>query len=235
MSRKATFAVALIYLCLILALGLIFFIKRNLLFFIPDNFGPIPIGVPWFGALGAILISLTGVFEHEHDWDEGFWPWHVARPLIGIAVGIVSVIIMQAGILAVGSTPRPQPQPPATPTNLLYYLIAFLVGYREETFRELIKRLVDVILSPGSGGGRAPTIHSLNPAQAPHDTATQVVISGSGFTGTQSVKFGDTEAKFTVDSDGQITTTTPVAQAGGNVPVTVTTKLGSAAVQFTLT
>jgi hypothetical protein len=233
MSRKATFRVAIAYLVFILLLGLIFFIKRDLLSFVPDNLGPIPIGVPWFGALGAVLISLTGVFEHDRDWNVGFWPWHIARPLIGIAVGIVSVIIMQAGILAVGSVPRPQPQPPATPANLLYYLIAFLVGYREETFRDLIKRLVDVILS--SSGGRLPTIQSCNPSQAPHITATDIVVSGSGFTGAQSVKFGNVDANFTVNSDGQITTKTPVVQAGGNILLTVTTKLGSAAVQFTYT
>jgi hypothetical protein len=88
--------------------------------------------------LGAVLISLTGIFEHEHDWDEGLWPWHLARPLIGMGLAVVSVLILQAGILAVGATPQPQP---TIPKNLLYYLVAFSVGYREQTFRELIKRL----------------------------------------------------------------------------------------------
>src|SRR5260370_27141618 len=129
MSRKATFVLALVYLIVILALGLVFFVKRSLLFFVPDAFGPVPLGVPWFGALGAVLISLTGVFEHEHDWDPGFWPWHLARPLIGIGLGVVSVLILQAGVLAVGSSPNTQPE---LPKNLLYYLVAFLVGYREE-------------------------------------------------------------------------------------------------------
>src|SRR5579864_2495573 len=178
MDRKTTFGLALLYLTVILAIGLIFFVKRNLLFFVPDAFGPVPVGVPWFGALGAVLISLTGVLEHEHDWDDSYWPWHVARPLIGVAFGVVSVLILQAGVLSLASTPMqpgststpsatptPQPTPtqpsstPQTPPTssskipannyLLYYLVAFLVGYREETFRELIKRLVDIILAPG--------------------------------------------------------------------------------------
>jgi hypothetical protein len=29
-------------------------------------------------------------------------------------------------------------------------VIGFIVGYREATFRELVKRVVDVILSPGT-------------------------------------------------------------------------------------
>ncbi len=279
MSRKATFVLALVYLIVILALGLVFFVKRSLLFFVPDAFGPVPLGVPWFGALGAVLISLTGVFEHEHDWDLSYWPWHVARPLVGVALGVVSVLILQAGVLSVGSTPiqpgptptpiatqpsptptpsptstqpspTPTPQPtstqpgstpqtPATssskiPANLLYYLVAFLVGYREETFRELIKRLVDIILAPGNGSATAaPTIHVVNPTQAPHGTPTPVVIAGSGFTSTQSVKFGTSAAQFTVNADGKLTATTPVLPSGGAVPLTVTTKGGSASIDFT--
>jgi hypothetical protein len=77
MDRKTTFVLALLYLAIILAIGLIFFVKRDLLFFLPDAnaFGPVPLAVPWFGALGAVLISLTGVFEHEHD-GHGMWRVH---------------------------------------------------------------------------------------------------------------------------------------------------------------
>lgn len=263
MDRKTTFILALLYLAVILSIGLIFFVKRSLLFFVPDAFGPVPLGVPWFGALGAVLISLTGVFEHEHDWDASYWPWHVARPLIGVAVAVVSVLILQAGVLAVGSTPiqpaAPAPAPASTqssatptapttpappaspqnpagkiPTNLLYYLVAFLVGYREETFRELIKRLVDIILAPGTVKTAAPTINDVNPAQAPHGTPTPVTITGSGFTGAQSVKFGNVAAtQFTVNGDGQLTATTPAVPAAGPVVITVTTKNGSASINFT--
>lgn len=257
MDRKTTFILALLYLGVILAIGLVFFVKRDLLFFVPDAFGPVPLGVPWFGALGAVLISLTGVFEHEHDWDLTYWPWHVARPLIGVTLGVVSVLILQAGVLAVGSTPiqptptstppsstptpTPAPTPPASqnqptkpiPTNLLYYLVAFLVGYREETFRELIKRLVDIILAPGTVKTTGPTIQAVSPAQAPHGTPTPVTITGSGFSGAQSVKFGSSAAQFTVNGDGKLTATTPTPPNAGAVVLTVTTKDGSASIEFT--
>ncbi|HEV2961918.1 MAG TPA: IPT/TIG domain-containing protein [Candidatus Angelobacter sp.] len=121
------------------------------------------------------------------------------------------------------------------PANLLYYLIAFLVGYREETFRELIKRLVDVILSPGGGSATVPAIHGVNPDQVPHNAPTQVVITGSGFADTQSVKFGLSVAQFTVNSDGLLTAMPLAVAAPGAVPLTVTTKGGSATHQFTFT
>jgi hypothetical protein len=60
-----------------------------------------------------------------------------------------------------------------------------------------------------------------------------VTITGSGFTGTQSVKFGNSAAQFTVNGDGKLTATTPALQAGGAVVLTVTTKGGSASIDFT--
>jgi hypothetical protein len=301
MDRKTTFYLALGYLTILLIVGVLYFLKH--LFFLPctNMFGPVPVGVPWFGALGAVLISLTGVFDHEHDWDESYWPWHVARPLVGAALGVVSVLIMQAGILSVGatpiaaptptptpaagstttpsgetkatptpslsptptpaanstSTPTPTPVPTPTPSStptpggsggqnqpsnsktvpnfLLYYLIAFLVGYREETFRELIKRLVDVILSPGNGGAPAPppTIHDIKQNPTPADPATtEVTITGTGFVNLQSVTFGTTKAVAKVNPDGTITATTTPKMAAGTVKVTVTTKGGSANQDF---
>jgi hypothetical protein len=230
MGRTKIFIISLVYLLLLLILGLVFCLKPELLsFIVPKSFGSVPLAVPWFGALGAVLISLTGVFDHKRDWDNDLWPWHLSRPLIGIAVGVVSVLILQAGVLSVGAG--------KATSNLLYYLVAFLVGYREETFRELIKRLVDVILSPGGGsGGAPPSIQAVNPAQAAHDHPTQIVITGSGFTGAQSVKFGNAAGQqLTVNSDGQLTVTTPTVAAGGNVPLTVTTKKGSATHEFTFT
>src|SRR5215471_13383876 len=97
-----------------------------------------------------------------------------------------------------------------------------------ERGRELLKRLTDVIISPGSGNVAVPTITGVNPDHAPHNVPTQVVISGSGFSNTQTVRFGTAVAQFTLHSDGQLTATTPNVPAPIDVPLTVTTKGGSA-------
>jgi hypothetical protein len=60
-----------------------------------------------------------------------------------------------------------------------------------------------------------------------------VTITGSGFTDTQSVKFGNSAAQFTVNGDGKLTATTPALASGGPVVLTVTTKGGSASIDFT--
>src|SRR4051812_14405257 len=195
MKRQGTFAVAFGFLIVLQVVGLLYFVNTDLQTTLPKTFGPVPVGVPWFGALGAVLLSLKGIFDHHYDWNETYWPWHLSRPFIGAALSVVGVLILQAGILAVGSDPTPNRpaltgqaavatptsaagRPPASPqasgattvapgelppgvsvsipANLLYYLVGFLVGYREETFRALLRRLTDVILSPGEERKPAP-------------------------------------------------------------------------------
>jgi hypothetical protein len=267
MSHKATFFLALVYLLVLLVVGfgysLPIWADETKYSVIPRSFGPVPLGVPWFGALGAVLLSLKGIFDHQHDWNDTYWPWHTARPLVGASLAIVGVLILQSGILAVGSDPTPpprqtltQPGPTLTvspgptpapgtgattdgpgvpgpvsipiPSNLLYYLVAFVVGYREQTFRSLLKRLTDVLLTPGDEGIQAPSISQVDPPEAPHDVATKVLIVGTGFTNTESVKLGGGVAKFQVDADGQITAETPVVSHAGSAVVSVSNKAGTA-------
>jgi len=228
MKRPTIFLVQVVWLIGLGALARIYFLQRwpsQLM-----SLGSIPVGVVWFGALGAVLISLTGVVEHPNDWKEELYLWHLSRPFMGSALGVVAVLILQAGVLAAGTQPTAGTS--GTPKNLLYYLVAFLVGYREETFRDLIKRLVDLILAPAAPPPK-PTIASLNPNTGPVVGGGSVKILGSGFVGALTVTFGSASAKFNVDSDGQISADLPSSAAAGPVTVTVKTKGGSATASFT--
>jgi len=220
--------VEVFYMLVLLAVGLMYFIpslRTSLLLFLPNSFGPLSVGVPWFGALGAVILSLSGIVDHRKDWDPSLIFWHFTRPLIGASLAIISVLIFQAGILAVASSPIPS-NGGSFPPNLLYYLIAFVVGYRERIFRDLIKRLADIILTPGLVAP-PPVIRAINPPRGGVTGNDKVAITGSGFTGTTNVKFGPTSAlHFLVDSDSQITATTPPG-AAGPLSVSVTTKSGS--------
>ena len=216
-SQGATFAVQLVYLTILAGLGVVYFNDRSLIN-LPDNIGPLSIAVPWFGALGGVLISLVGTTEHRYDWDPTFRFWHWSRPLLGASFGSISVLIFQAGILAVGSTPSANIQ--NVPRNLLYYLIAFVVGYREDTFRDLIKRLTDIIFAPGPTGG-AMTVSSLSPTSGPAAGGTAVTVLGSGLGNTDTVRFGTLPAQFHIDGDGQLTVTSPPGRGGTTVTVSV--------------
>jgi hypothetical protein len=229
MKRETIFVVQIMWLIFLIVSAVYFF---RTLSGREVNLGSIPIGVLWFGALGAILISLTGVVEHTRDWDPDFALWHLSRPLVGASLAVVSVLMLQAGVLATGTAQPSGAQ--GAPKNLLYYLVSFLVGYREETFRELIKRFVDLILAPAAPK-TAPSIASFSPVKGPVAGQVPLRILGSGFTGTSAVSFGSVNATFTVDSDGQISLTLPPAATVGPVGVTVKTKVGSASAPFEYT
>jgi hypothetical protein len=236
MSRVSIFVVQIVWLVILGALASAFFIQRSLIPF-GDSLGSVPLAVIWFGALGAVLISLTGIVEHAHDWDPSLALWHLSRPLVGASLAVVGVLIVQSGVLAAGSTPgNAAGSAPVSglPKNLLYYLVAFLVGYREETFRELIKRLVDLIFTPAVAKAAA-TITGLVPVTAAAAGGGAVVISGFGFTGATAVTFGSSSAVFKVDSDNQITATLPAGTQGQTVMVTVKGKTGSATASFQYT
>ena len=73
----------------------------------------------------------------------------------------------------------------------------------------------------------APTVSRLNPYQGPTAGGTVVTITGMYFTGATSVDFGSVAATtYHVDSDTQITVTSPAQASYGQVDVIVTTPGG---------
>ena len=84
----------------------------------------------------------------------------------------------------------------------------------------------------------APVVTGVTAVASTADGGTSVIISGSGFNGSLSVSFGSRDATdFTVNSDSQITATSPAANASETVDVQVTTNAGTSEVtpadQFT--
>jgi hypothetical protein len=72
-----------------------------------------------------------------------------------------------------------------------------------------------------------PQVLSVSPAGGPVGGGTIVTITGTGFRGVTSVKFGAVSAVFTVDSFTRITATAPDIDSAGSVEVTVTNPAGT--------
>jgi hypothetical protein len=109
----------------------------------------VPLWVPWAGALGGATISLVGIVKHTTDWDPGYWLWHLARPLLGGVSGTIGVLIVVLVIKSVVSSPAATTPGAAPATTQVAYdgpgiailaVMAFVIGFREETFRHLIER-----------------------------------------------------------------------------------------------
>ena len=91
------------------------------------------------------------------------------------------------------------------------------------------------VLAASPASAVAPTVDSFDPTSGP--VGTEVVITGTSFTGATGVAFGGTAVvSFTIDSDVQITTTVPQGPPG-SVPITVFNLdgAGSSATNFTVT
>jgi hypothetical protein len=196
---------------------------------LPKSWGPMPLGVPWFGAVGAVLISLTATLDYTgKTWRASWELWHYSRPLVGATVAVLAVMVFMAGILAIGSDPTPgtDTTPRTITKNLAYYVIAFVVGYREKTFRELVKRVVDVILAPGET--KKPEITSVTPPSIPM-SGGMVSITGTGLGKLIGIRVGKREVQPDDVASGHIVVEVPSAPAAGLVPITVETKDGSVA------
>lgn len=103
--RGFVFTVALVYLAALVVVAILYFTD---VIHPRGRIGTVPTPVPWFGALGAVIISLTGVFEHAADWRPSYRFWHLSRPFVGATVGVIAVLVFQAGILAVGEDVKPE-------------------------------------------------------------------------------------------------------------------------------
>ena len=63
--RAGIFVLELTYLLALFVVFVVYVTSSDFRDALPAKLGPLPIGVPWFGALGGTLISLTGIFEHS--------------------------------------------------------------------------------------------------------------------------------------------------------------------------
>jgi hypothetical protein len=226
-SRVQVFWLEMTYLGL-LALFALLYLAGGVPAWMTGSILYVPAGVLFFGAVGGVTISLNGVFTHMSDWDPRYGLWHTARPFVGATAAFVAVLIFHAGVLSIGATaPASGGATDNPPKYVLYYVVAFVVGYRESTFRELIGRAADLVLKSQAPGVGLPMIGALDPVSLPI-AGGHVKITGSGLTGTQWVRFGTQDATFIVSSDGEIDVTVPQAAGTGTVFVTLLTDHGAA-------
>lgn len=213
-SRIFVFWLATTYFFMLVALLVSYMLIPGFRNNLPGQLGPLPIVIPWTGALGAVTLSLSGVIYHSahRDWDGSYLMWHIARPSLGAAFASIAYFIIAGGVLASGGTPNAQTTPvtaatpsssPATTTttagtttttasrtttasavaaanavaagsattsssttsastpsaapaanggglqNIFYIVAAFVIGYREQSFRQMIAKVSDLILGPG--------------------------------------------------------------------------------------
>ncbi|HEY5224397.1 MAG TPA: hypothetical protein VIJ18_15285 [Microbacteriaceae bacterium] len=116
----------------------------------------LPVSVPWGGALGGVCVAIAGVTDHWRSF--GVHPasatsrtwnaWYLARLPMGAAFGTVGALIVVFFLGTVGSTKTGTIDVSISGTAILF-VVAFIVGYKQDIFRQLVSRVTEVILGPG--------------------------------------------------------------------------------------
>jgi hypothetical protein len=138
-------------LAYLLVLGVLFYAYQHSAGFRDDfpSVGPLPMAVLWFGALGGVMVGMSGIFFHNRRWDDGYNYWHIARPFMGAAAGGVGALLFYVAIL-LGNKQRPQPD------RVTFEAAAFIFGFADDAFRAMIKKVTDLLIAPASVPADSP-------------------------------------------------------------------------------
>jgi hypothetical protein len=161
----------------------------------------------WFGALGGIIISLKGVYDHAvagDPWKDSFDLWHIGRPVSGGIAGLMTFLLLSLV------------NPSVTPTEQIVYAAAFILGTQERRFFDLLSEIARLIVQVPSdkAAPASVTVASITPSQGVGGT-TQVTIAGAGFDPKATASLGGAALANVVVKDGtSITGVAPARPAG---------------------
>jgi hypothetical protein len=101
---------------------------------VPPELQGVPVFAFWFGALGGIVISLKGIYDHSpRDWQMTYNLWHYGRPFSGGIAGSVTYLLL----LAVSGS---------APSQAITLAAAFIIGTQERRFFNFLSEVARLIV-----------------------------------------------------------------------------------------
>jgi hypothetical protein len=183
----------------------------------------------WFGALGGVIISLKGIYDHAAEkWDDSFDLWHFGRPISGGVAGFMTVILLTAVVPASKDGTAPSKDSTA-PNHLAIYAAAFILGTQERRFFNLLSEVARLVVQvPDEAKPQGLMLTEIVPAEGP--AGTVVAIKGQGIEAGATMKLGGQALeKPVVASDGTFAAGAvpdPKGEAGATVDVIVINRNG---------
>lgn len=111
------------------------------------------LGSMTWGGLGGVIgawLSLVKHISREQDFDRQHLLWYINSPVMGIGVGAVIFLVLRAGLLSITGPTEGISSP------LVIYLLAWLSGFQQNVFTDLIRRLLQVFKIEGEGEAGEP-------------------------------------------------------------------------------
>lgn len=92
------------------------------------------------GALGGVTIVIWGLIKHatDLDFDTHYAAWYYFKPILGAVMGLLAVLIILGGFLAIQGKTTPG-------STLPLYIVAFLAGFSERFSIQIIDRVMTAI------------------------------------------------------------------------------------------
>lgn len=140
---RIIFFLTLTYLLLLIALFITYVTWSAFRLRVPTSLGPLPVGAVWFAAAGAVVSSLWGIFRYNHSWKRSFDYHYYIRPLFGAVTGSIGALIYLV-LLNLGSKAK------VVVDRDTFYVVAFVFGYADYAFLQLVRNVTDVIIKPGA-------------------------------------------------------------------------------------
>lgn len=117
----------------------------------------------WTGAVGGTTTVFWGLIKHriELDFDRIYVMWYILKPILGAITGVVSVLIVKAGLWSM------QGPEALVKNDLPLFVIAFLAGFSERFFIQLIDRVITALFGgdqPPASSEPKPILSKLKPS-----------------------------------------------------------------------
>ncbi len=125
----------------------------------PLMYGVLPLAVPYFGALGGLGNAMWSMVKHwkkydspkqeTRDREKRTWAaWTVMQSFIGAIFGTAGALIV---VLVTQTVTLGTDAAAVTPTGMGFLaVVAFVVGFRQAAFQNLVSHVTTAILEPGT-------------------------------------------------------------------------------------
>jgi hypothetical protein len=194
-SRTGIFAYDLGVIALLIIICALYFefsIARELDSIIKDKLA-LAVESAWFGALGGVIISLKGIYDHStgaDGWDGSYNLWHLGRPVSGAIAGLMTVILLM--VINSGGANLSTP---------VVYATAFIFGTQERRFFNLLYEVARLVVQVPEDAKTGFAVTDVQPSAG--SAGSVIVITGRGIEADATVKLGTAAVeKLLVSSDG---------------------------------
>lgn len=107
-----------------------------------------------WGGLGGVVGALYALWKHvsdDQDFDAQYWMWYVTNPILGVALGGLIFLLIQAGFLSLtaGNTST------GIQSAAVIYVLSWICGFKQNVVYELVRRILDAFRITGESSSQS--------------------------------------------------------------------------------